>query len=342
MYRFVMDLPQLYTKPSAATLISTLNRLVKISSWDDALINDGLSTGSPNEDGLSNDSPINENGLPNYLTGIIASKLTWIEEEVREQIWELASARLSERSGRSGLFLIHPSNLANIPAIPSLSRIYNLESVSITLHEPSLTADNLGHKTWLSSFLLAKRISSLHLPALQSHTNQPSHVIELGAGTGLVGLTIATLFPVHVHLTDLPDIIPNLRSNVTSQGSVKGTTTVGELDWSKSVDNQVYDLVVAADPIYSPQHPIWLVNTIEGVLKRDTKARVVIELPLREVYKMEVEELKNRMVKLGLEIISEGLEYGVEDWESAQERTRVECWWAVWGWSCHSNENIDI
>ncbi|KAL8635245.1 MAG: hypothetical protein Q9228_007245 [Teloschistes exilis] len=321
----VLDLPQLYTKPSAAELLSTLDRLeVKAASFDN---NDG------------NNGPV-EDGLPNYLTSIVASKLAWIDEVTKEQIWEAASLRLSERSAMR--------SLSRVFVIPAPNR---LGSVSITLHEPSLTADNLGHKTWLASFLLAKHVSSLkpHLPALQISEDdlnfesplQPNRVIELGAGTGLVGLAIAAMFPVHVHLTDLPEIVPNLRSNVvTSQAesktSWKGKTTVGGLDWSQHAHGSEYDLVVVADPIYSPQHPAWLVNTIDSVLKRDEKARVVIELPLREAYNTEVEELKSRMVDLGLVIIAEGFESGFEDWENAQdpsERTKVQCWWAVWGWS---------
>ncbi len=84
----VHDLPQLYTRPSSASLLCTLERLkIKPATWDDA------------ETAYQHD----EINLPRYLTDIIASSLAWIDEEsVREQIWEAASCRLSERSGRSG------------------------------------------------------------------------------------------------------------------------------------------------------------------------------------------------------------------------------------------------
>lgn len=46
---------------------------------------------------------VDEQGVPKYLTSIVGSSLDWIADDVtREQIWEAASARLSERSGRSG------------------------------------------------------------------------------------------------------------------------------------------------------------------------------------------------------------------------------------------------
>ncbi|KAL8732968.1 MAG: hypothetical protein Q9166_002366 [cf. Caloplaca sp. 2 TL-2023] len=317
----VLDLPQLYTRPSPADLLSTLHWLkVKPAAWDD-----------------DDEAPLNhEDGLPRYLTSIIASPLVGVEDEsVREQIWEAASARLSERSGRS--------------AIPSISRTFVIpatptESVSITLHEPSLTADNLGHKTWLASYLLSKRLSTFtsHLPPLQVPRDTRAQVIELGAGTGLVGLAIAAMFDVHVHLTDLPDIVPNLRSNATAnvRSSTKGSTTVGELDWSTVLTRQKedlggYDLVVAADPLYSPEHPAWLAAAIGHVLKRDVIARAVIEFPLREAYTPQTEEFKVEMAHLGLVIQIEGVECGFEDWEGGHrgtERTRVECWWTVWRW----------
>lgn len=85
----VHDLPQLYTRPSSTSLLSTLERLkVKPAAWGD----------------IDAASQYDEANLPRYLTSIIASSLAWIEEEsVREQIWEAASSRLSERSGRTGM-----------------------------------------------------------------------------------------------------------------------------------------------------------------------------------------------------------------------------------------------
>ncbi|KAL8987002.1 MAG: hypothetical protein Q9169_008734, partial [Polycauliona sp. 2 TL-2023] len=170
-----------------------------------------------------------------------------------------------------------------------------------------------------------------YVPALENS----GQVIELGAGTGLVGLAVAAMFDVHVHLTDLPAIVPNLLANTTANSSntTKGCASVGELDWSNATDhgteeNKIYDLLIAADPLYSPQHPAWLVGAIGRVLKRDAAARVVIELPLREAYAPEIKELKSRMEGLELTILVEGTEKGVEDWEDSQrgdERMQVEC-----------------
>lgn len=84
----VLDLPQLYNHPPATELISALSGLaISPISWNDEV------QGEPR---------ICEDGIPKYLTTIIASQLAWISEEDREAIWENASRRLCERSGRTG------------------------------------------------------------------------------------------------------------------------------------------------------------------------------------------------------------------------------------------------
>ena len=87
----VFDLPQLYTKPSAADILKALGLLaVQPRTFS-------------NDQKLEVQHQIHASGISQYLTSIIASALAWVDsDELREQIWEAASARLCERSGRSG------------------------------------------------------------------------------------------------------------------------------------------------------------------------------------------------------------------------------------------------
>lgn len=248
-------------------------------------------------------------------------------------------------------------------AIPSASRTFSIPGpaspqskptdspILITLHEPSLTADNLGHKTWVASYLLAKRLLHLlpSLPVLCTLSGisandiniRKPRILELGAGTGLVGIAAAALFHAHVHLTDLPDILPNLLANVCSNETLfehsGGSASAGVLDWSDLPldvdDEEKYNVILAADPLYSPQHPPWLVQAIGKYLKQQKEARVVVELPLREAYAPEIEDLKCRMEGLGLQKIAQGEESGFDDWAHGMERQAVACWWAVWAWA---------
>lgn len=89
----VLDLPQLYARPTASELLQTLQLLtIKPPSWNH--------DSSQQRNQAKN--PFSEEGIPKYLTGIVASKLSWVNEDRREEIWETASRRLSERSGRTG------------------------------------------------------------------------------------------------------------------------------------------------------------------------------------------------------------------------------------------------
>lgn len=167
-----------------------------------------------------------------YLSAIIKSPLAWIEdEEQREEIWEAASRRLSERCGRT--------------AMGEISRRWPFDSdepFELVIREPALTGDALGLKTWASSYLLSRhlpRLASASLAGLlgQSRHSRSLSVLELGSGTGLLGLAAAALWKVPVWLSDLPEIVPNLRKNVETNKALVlargGSPAVGTLIWGK-------------------------------------------------------------------------------------------------------------
>jgi predicted nicotinamide N-methyase len=225
--------------------------------------------------------------------------------------------------------------------MPSMIRAFELpmsegRTATVELHEPSLTSDNLGFKTWTSSVLLSKRLSSLqrYLPRSQSR------VLELGAGTGLVGIAAACIWGASVTLTDLPEILPNLQKNIDRNSEAVqaygGNAVALTLDWSdrRNVsidDDDRYSTIVAADPLYSPDHPQILVDTVHRFLRRTPAARFIVELPLRDGYQKEREELKSRLIAIGLDVVHEGHEFGIEDWQGRSgEQTEVECWWSIW------------
>ena len=303
---------------------------------------------------LLNDTPeINESGIPAYLTSIISSSLRWItDEECKAQIWESASARLSERAGRTAMAEMSRRFRIPLDLGKDSENVEAETEFEIVLKEPSLTADKLGHKTWLASYLLARRLSEV----LKSYGGFTSNsfqegmeapmLLELGSGTGLLGIAAAAVCPgVKVLLTDLPDIVGNLKENVEANAGLFRNRTVPSvkvLDWSMvpdrtNADNRdrraEYDIIVAADSLYSQEHPRWLVNTIASNLKECEDALVIVELPLRDSYIPEVEDFRQRMLDVGLRMMAHGTEEGYEDWASALgERVTVQCWWAVWKW----------
>jgi hypothetical protein len=94
---------------------------------------------------------------------------------------------------------------------------------------------------------------------------------------------------------------------------------------------ETYDLVIAADPLYEPEHPIWLAGAIDGRLSHDKGARALVGFPLRDVTTEGFGEvLRREMGERGFELLEEGREEGFDDWEVNGERETVLCWWGVW------------
>lgn len=117
----------------------------------------------------------------------------------------------------------------------------------------------------------------------------------------------------------------------------------GVLDWSHlppeddQISLQKTEIILAADPLYSPLHPGWLVDAIGRFLQKGEMARVVVELPLRDAYIPEVEIFKKKMVARGFNLLVDGKEVGYDDWgdgsRDGQEMAEVTCWWGIWGWT---------
>lgn len=136
-------------------------------------------------------------------------------------------------------------------------------------------------------------------------------------------------------MTDLPAIVLNLERNVVANegaiGEHGGSAKTDILDWSCMGPGQRYDLVIAADPLYDPEHPMWLAAAIDGRLGQDEGARAVIGFPLRdETTRGYGEVLRTELEGRGFEIVKEGEEMGFDDWEVNGERVRVHCWWGIW------------
>ncbi|KAK8180836.1 putative methyltransferase-domain-containing protein [Phyllosticta citribraziliensis] len=350
----VLDLPQLYTRPSAQELLNTLTLLTsEPPSWEcsdseDEELSLGLETRRRRKTSAVKATPpqINPEGLAAYLTRIIASDLRWIQDEdTKVEIWEAASIRLSERSGRTGMGAI--SRKFWIPLTKEGA------GEDIQIYEPPLTGDNLGLKTWASSYLLAKKLHRLadnrRLFPFSGKPDPPT-ILELGSGTGLVGLAAAAAIGAEVILTDLPEIIENVDRNIDSNRDIleehNGNAFSAILDWTTPSTMMLspsavkhahhkgdskFDVILAADPLYSPEHPVLLVQTIAFWLSRVESARAVIELPLRSAYRPQVEDFFSRMQAIGLRIYAEGYETGYDDWGGPDGRKAVRCWWTVWG-----------
>ena len=246
-----------------------------------------------------------------------------MEEDARDLVWSAASARLSERSGRS--------------AAPAMTRSFVVnEELTIQLHEPTLTEDNLGLKTWTAALLLSRRLQDCR----GYLADDLDGVLELGAGTGLVGIAAACIWKTKGLLTDLPQIIPNLQQNLELNREVVsahgGTVDARALDWADEnngpqKEDDKFMVILAADPIYSADHPKWLVHTVRRWIRGEAGARFIVELPLRDRYDDERQDLRKALQELEFELVVEGTDSGSDDWYGRDGNpSEVICWWSIW------------
>lgn len=311
----VLDLPQPWQKPGYRCLLAMLNDLrLEPTSF------------SPLPERHRDESA---QRVAAYLTGWVSSRLRWLASDAeREEIWGLASRRLAERAGRSAVAGIQRS-----VRVPQEGRT---DPIEIMLLEPGLTEDLLGHKTWVGAFVLANKLQ----PVLQDLTGDGLRILELGAGTGLAGIVAATLLEstASVHLTDLDNIVPNLQHNVTQNEhlwSASVDVQAFALDWTTiNVQEQAhYDLVLAADVLYAPEHANLVANVVAQLLRREPEARAVSALPFRTMQCNYHADFASCMLQRGLVKREEGTSFGMEDWYSGDCRQQVRCWWCVWTWS---------
>jgi predicted nicotinamide N-methyase len=236
----------------------------------------------------------------------------------------------------------------------------------LVIREPPLVGDSLGLKTWGSSYRLAKMLPELGQRHLAPSLVPNGHVdiLELGSGTGLLGLAAAVIWKANVVLTDLPVIMENLEFNAKANQqivySLGGKISTAVFQWGgpdETVDARFRQqhqysvsfvgfprrycrllmsskIVIVADPLYDDNHPRLLAETIREQLILDNNARALIMVPerdqttkeLRDIFLVEMSNSRHPLACL-----VEGRLTGQDDWGSSQEEGAVECWWAVFG-----------
>ena len=269
-------------------------------------------------------SEIERSTLLSYYTSVLKkyenpSNSSLLKTDIVREV----SLRIAECCGRS--------------AIPSMSRDFTFENMTnkISLFEPSLTNDNLGWKTWGASLIL----SEILVENFDTISNfkpkkdgKPLNVLELGAGTGLVGISWACKWKevfgddnskINMYVTDLPEIVENLKQNIVNNG-IDNFVTADVLDWTNPTEfvnrynaqDESFDIILIADPIYSPNHPEWVVNMISKFLKNDGKC--YIEIPIRSKYAKERQVLIDLLYKHNFKIEADRYDQGMDDWGSVK------------------------
>ncbi|TAQ86611.1 hypothetical protein B7494_g5081 [Chlorociboria aeruginascens] len=326
-------LPLVRAQPSFETLLDLLNRLeIGPSSW--------------------NSAPIEvvefkiDTTTSRWLLSVISSDLSWMIDSEKHKLWELAAKRIAERCGRSAL-----PGITRQWAIPQ----NGLPEIIIILREPALTGDNLGLKTWGTAYTMAKKLDEIadtylsHLiPGTINDQDDLDYnrVLELGSGTGLLGIAAALIWGVPVVLTDLPEILPNLKFNVDENKLMakdKGLCFMVQscvLDWSaedtskvfKAVNSEKFEIIIASDPFYDTKHPQMLTRVIAKHLSspKYEDARVFISVPLRDAATIAMkDQFLELMQQSSFVLHAAGKEVCYDDWTTSNEVP--ECWWGIFG-----------
>ncbi|KAH6643177.1 putative methyltransferase-domain-containing protein [Boeremia exigua] len=173
------------------------------------------------------------------------------------------------------------SDSTNDEAEEALTRAFSFPTahgapVEVTLNDAPLTgADHtdVGLQSWGASIVLSSMLcaSPARFNLTPTALAPRPTIIELGAGTGLVSLTLAKLLPtldIHpasISATDYhPTVLANLQHNISTNfppgASVTTPLSATALDWSLPPPDLAASahLLIAADVVYAPQHAAWL------------------------------------------------------------------------------------
>ncbi|KAI0676147.1 hypothetical protein C8Q78DRAFT_964289 [Trametes maxima] len=155
-------------------------------------------------------------------------------------------------------------------------------------------AATVGAHTWGSAFLLSEML--METPARFGLSEDASlsgpRILELGAGTGLVSLTVAKFFSARltstraglakptVIATDYhPAVLDNLAQNIKAnfpEGDAHVLLSSHALDWSTVTNapppappfDKPFDIVIGADIVYEPIHASWIRDCVSALLRR--------------------------------------------------------------------------
>ncbi|TSK17806.1 Protein-lysine methyltransferase METTL21E [Bagarius yarrelli] len=158
---------------------------------------------------------------------------------------------------------------------PSLIKLeawegYTFANLEIKIKE---STDCYGAVLWPSAMVLCHFLDTHQ----EKYQLLDKNVIEIGAGTGLVTI-VCSLLGAKVTSTDLPDVLGNLRYNVSrnTRGRCRYDPHVTQLTWGQQLEECFpqascrYDYLMAADVVYSHPYLNELMETFEHLCSEDT------------------------------------------------------------------------
>ncbi|KAJ8764477.1 hypothetical protein K2173_006217 [Erythroxylum novogranatense] len=167
---------------------------------------------------------------------------------------------------------------------------YDLPSIKSMVVIRQLPSQGLSFQLWPAANTLVSLLEQHHrqpensplsqtLAAFSKSGGGHLKVLELGSGTGLVGIAAAAILGANVTVTDLPHVITNLQFNVDANAGLLtlhgGTVHVAALRWGDTGDVEAvgreFDIVVASDVVYHEHLFEPLLQTLRLLMGLDEK-----------------------------------------------------------------------
>ncbi|KAF2269975.1 hypothetical protein CC78DRAFT_528502 [Lojkania enalia] len=213
-----------------------------------------------------------------WLTSLLgrADAIAFSSDAIRERVLDSVAFILSS-------FSDPPSS----PTDSSLTRTFSFpapcldQEICIQLNDAPLSGTDhtdVGLQSWGASIILSGLICAAPSRFRLVRLAESAHVMELGAGTGLVSLVLGKLLPhlsaasVRVTATDYhPAVLSNLEHNIaTNFSEYDRPVNAMQLDWSKPLTmGMKASVLFAADVVYAREHAVWLRDCAAALLAPD-------------------------------------------------------------------------
>lgn len=146
---------------------------------------------------------------------------------------------------------------------------------------------DIGARVWDVALIISKYIE------LNPDIVRNKRCLEIGAGTGIVGILSAVLGATSIVLTDLPRVLPILQKQVEvnrnnflelTGGDISETVFVQELTWGKNVGDyqQLFgdnlDLILVSDLAAPTKEVPNLIESLRALLQLNKHSRILLAL----------------------------------------------------------------
>ncbi|XP_074308894.1 uncharacterized protein LOC141643588 [Silene latifolia] len=152
---------------------------------------------------------------------------------------------------------------------------HHVNAVNAEIVIRQLASQGIAFQLWpAASTLLSLLDNHRILHPFLRRDNCRLRLLELGSGTGLVGIAAAAILGADVTVTDLAHVIPNLDFNIAANaevvGSGGGKLVAAELGWGNVEQMEVigkgFDVVLGSDLVYHDHSYEPLLETLKYFL----------------------------------------------------------------------------